>query len=289
LSQGPDNLDELLAAAFLQARAALPEIDLPQEPFARFLTARLDAEATQAPERALDGLNVPDLYLACACSLGNGRGVELFVQRHLAQVPRYLARLNPEPGLADEVRQELSRKLLVASPPDPPHIDGYRGRGSLESWVAVSAQRMALTLLQRQQRAGVPVEVNSLERALAESMNPEIKLAKAHLKKNFEEAIRHALAGLSSRDRTLLRLTIVSGMGCRQLGVIYRVHSATVARWLTKIREDLLASIQGFLHANQGIDAVDLPSMLGFARSQIDVSLKRLLEDLDPPGEPDVL
>ena len=70
-------------------------------------------------------------------------------------------------------------------------------------------------------------------------------------------------------------------MGCRQLGVMYGVHTATVARWIAKIREDLFAHVQAHLQQTRGIDATEIGSLLGFARSQIDVSLTGLLDERD--------
>ena len=276
------DLDSRLERACATARAELPQVAGPEESFLRFLAQRV--EAGKDPAAAFETLNLPDLYLACGCVLKIPAALTEFTERYLNRVGRYLTRLNPDPNLADEVRQELSRKLLVAAPPEPARIAGYNGRGSLDAWVAVSAQRMALTLLQREQRAGIPVAGDQLERALAESNNPELMLAKTHLKAAFEQAIRTALGKLSSRDRTLLRLTVVSGVGCRQLGTMYGVHSATMARWIGKIREDLFESIQGVLRQQQGIEPSEIVSLLGFARSQIDLSLAGLMVHDDPPA-----
>jgi RNA polymerase sigma-70 factor (ECF subfamily) len=192
-----------------------------------------------------------------------------------------VGRLSPDPVLAEEVQQELAQRLLVADAPEHPRlprIASYNGRGPLDSWVAVSAQRTALNMLQRQ-RTGVPDATAELERVLTESPDPELQVARAHLKENFEWAMRTALRALSPRDRLLLRLSVVSGLSCRKLGVMHGVHAATAARWIERIRDELFASIQRTLRDRQGIDPADLPSLLGLVRSRLELSLSGLFEE----------
>src|SRR5437660_11970880 len=134
-----ERVDDLLAEALALAHAALPGLQIDDRRFIQHLAGRVEPDQSLAA--ALEVLNVADLYLACGCLAGDAAAIDRFVQTYLTKVGKYLARLNPEPSLVDEVRQELSRKLLVGEPPDQPRIATYHGRGSLEAWVAVSAQR----------------------------------------------------------------------------------------------------------------------------------------------------
>jgi RNA polymerase sigma-70 factor, ECF subfamily len=120
---------------------------------------------------------------------------------------------------------------------------------------------------------------------LTESPDPELHVAKAHLKEDFESAMRTALRALSPRDRLLLRLSVVSGLSCRKLGVMHGVHAATAARWIERIRDEILTSIQRTLRDKQGIDPADMPSLLGLVRSRLELSLAGLLEDVGDAGE----
>jgi RNA polymerase sigma-70 factor (ECF subfamily) len=271
------NLDAALTRAVADAGATLPEVAarLPAETFAAFLGSKLDPG--ESPLAALGELHLGDLYLALACREGLAPAVQRFVDEHLARVPRYVARLRPDPLLAEEVQQELAQRLLVATPPDPPRIATYNGRGPLDSWLAVAAQRTALNLIKRQQRDPQGEPADQLERALTESPDPELQLARMHLKQNFEWAMRAALRALSPRDRLLLRLTVVSGLSCRKLGVMHGVHPATAARWIERIREELFSSIGRSLQEARGIDPDELPSLLGLVRSRLELSLSGLL------------
>jgi RNA polymerase sigma-70 factor (ECF subfamily) len=272
-------LETQLAEAVARARAAWPDVALGEERFAAVLGSKI--EPGESPLRALAQLHVEDLYLAAACQLGEEGAVRRFVTEHLAQVPKYVARISTNPQVADEVQQDLAQRLLLAGgdqAASPPKIASYNGRGPLDGWLAVSAQRSALNLVQRQ-RLGVPDPRADLERALTESPDPELQVVKAELKGKFEEAMRAALRELSPRDRLLLRLSVVSGLSVRKLGEMHGVHASTAARWIERIRDQVLSSIQGALEATRGIDRGDLPSLVGLVRSRLELSLSGLLAD----------
>jgi RNA polymerase sigma-70 factor (ECF subfamily) len=271
------DLEGLLGQALEQARAPWPGLPLSDEDFLAYLGARVEAGA-DAPAAALARLHLPDLYLACGCAGGLPDAVAAFLEHHLRDLPRYLARLSLNPSLIEEVRQELCQRLLVAEPPEAPRIASYTGRGPLGAWVAVAAQRMALNLLGRRGETRTQPLSDALERRLAESADPELLLARAHLRDGLQAAIRHALSGLSTRDRTLLRLSVIGGVGCRKLGEMYGVNFATVSRWLARARASLLAGVEDFLKTERGIDPAELTSLLGAARSQIDLSLSGLID-----------
>jgi RNA polymerase sigma-70 factor (ECF subfamily) len=263
--------EALLASALAEARAAWPALDIPEAEFMRFLGSRCEGPET------LGDLSVPDLYLAFGCALGVPAAVNAFVGRYLAAVPQFIAHIDAGGWLAEEVRQELAEKLLVAQPPAPPRIASYGGRGPLESWVAVSAQRTALTVLRRRDPGAARSGGDSLEQLLSGGMDPELALAKAEVKRDFEEALRAALRAQSPRDRMLLRLNLVSGLSCQKIGKIYGVNASTIARWIAVARDKMLAEVQRHLKQTRNLEPHHLQSLLGLARSQIDLSLSGVL------------
>jgi RNA polymerase sigma-70 factor, ECF subfamily len=270
------DLDGVLSQALEQAHASWPALQLEDEDFLAYVGARVDP-GPDPPAEALARLHLTDLYLACGCARGRPEAVAAFMDQHLRDLPRYLARVSTDPSLVEEVRQELCRRLLVAEPPEAPRIVTYTGRGPLSAWVAVAAQRTALNLLGRGGAGRTRPLDDALERRLADNVDPEQLLTRAHLRDGLRAAIRHALAGLSARDRTLLRLSVLGGVGCRKLAEMYGVNFATVSRWLARSRASLLAAVETFLKKEHGIDPAELTSMLGAARSQIDLSLSGLL------------
>jgi hypothetical protein len=83
---------------------------------------------------------------------------------------------------------------------------------------------------------------------------PSVGLAAAlfdgpQYRNGFKRALENALGGLKPRDRNLLRLHYAAGVSVDGLGRAYRVQHATAARWLTRIRGQLLDNIRKELHS----------------------------------------
>lgn len=53
----------------------------------------------------------------------------------------------------------------------------------------------------------------------------------------MKHAIEDAAAELAPRDRALLRLHLVERASIDDIAALYRVHRATVARWIQSARE----------------------------------------------------
>jgi RNA polymerase sigma-70 factor (ECF subfamily) len=282
VTQTPPALEPWLARALDQARAAWPGIDVPAPPFLQAVAAAIAAGPAPGGDDPLARVHITDLYLACGCVLGLPAATRTFVSQHLAAVPRYLGHIDPSAWLAEEVAQALAVKLLVARPPDPPRIAGYGGRGPLDSWVAVAAQRAALSLLRKRDPAA-PGSASDLEGALSVGLDPELRLARAEVKRQFEGGLRVALGALGARDRMLLRLSLVAGLSCQKIGKIYGVNASTASRWIARARDQVLAHLQRHLEQTHGLDPAELGSLLGLARSQIELSLSGVLGD-GPPG-----
>ena len=111
----------------------------------------------------------------------------------------------------DELRQEVRRKLLVASPDGAIKLVRYAGRGKLRGLVKVVAVRSALDLVRRERGrpAGPPED---LERLASPAENPELHVLKAHYREAFRAAFARAVEGLERRDRNILRLHLLGGM-----------------------------------------------------------------------------
>lgn len=77
----------------------------------------------------------------------------------------------------------------------------------------------------------------------------------------------------------MLRYNVLKGLNIAEIGAIYQVHRATVARWIAHARELLLQSTRERL--TQRLHAADheLDSILRLIESQMDVSLRRCLDD----------
>ena len=93
-----------------------------------------------------------------------------------------------------------------------------------------------------------------------------------------DEASRIAYSYDNSR-RSVLPDAVALPESIEQIGAIYRVHRATVARWIADARELLLHQTRELLSRRVRVSNDELESILWLIDSQMDVSLHRCLDD----------
>jgi RNA polymerase sigma-70 factor (ECF subfamily) len=257
-----------LQAAYQAGRAAFPGVELAEARYAEFVRERLGAALPEAPIAA-------DLFLACACIDGDRRALEAFDAGYLALVPQFVARLEASAAGIDELRQRLREKLFVGVAGGPPKIAEYTGRGRLQSWLRVVAIRSALN-----EKASHKPEspASDLDERLA-TADPELDYLRQRYRGEFRDAFAAAFAKLEPRDRTMLRLHLVDGLGIDRLAPMYGVHRATAARWLASVRESLFVGTRDALRARLGVSATEFASLVRLVRSELDLSIRRLLDE----------
>jgi RNA polymerase sigma-70 factor, ECF subfamily len=277
----PAEAEAIIASHIAAGRAAWPHVRVDDAEFARFLARRVGAGDDLVEE--LRELPAADLYLACACAAGDTRAIAAFETAYFANVDTAVVAMRAPIGAADEVKQILRTRFFVPTNGRPPAIADFGGRGNLHGWVRVSAARELLRLFKKERRK---VELSeALLDEIAPFPDPETAAVKAKCRTELAAAFRAALAALSPRDRTLLRYQIADGLGIDAIGAIFRVHRATVARWLAAIRERLVADTQERLGATLRLDAGEVRSVIRLVRSQLDFSLVSLLAG-DDTGAP---
>ena len=270
---------EALEQAIEAGRAAWPKIALAPAAFAFHVGRVMEEEAARTTEAAVAGLaalHAADLFLACAAAAGEPAALAEFEARYMKPLPFILGGVAALPGDPDTVCAALRDKLLVSRDGAPPRIATYGGRGPLAAWVAIAAQRMALSL-DRQESALRRAHDRAMNEAIAVELNPELRHMKARYKEAVEEAFRDALGELDDRDRALLRLGLVGGMNLEAIGAAYNVNASTVSRWLAKIRKGILDRTLAILRGRLRLSEPEAASIARLVTSQIDVSVVRLL------------
>lgn len=231
-------------------------------------------------QSALDRGN--DIYLALACAAGNAAAVKLFEQTFLRVAPRQLGRMTLTTDQQDELLQRLRVKVLVGP---TARIRDYLGSGPLGAWVRVCAVRLALEMKAQRQDHKLS-ERKTLDAFVASTPNAESLLASRQHAGGLRQALQEAIAALSARDRTLLRLHYLDEMTIDVLGNIYGVHRATVARWLVAIRGDLLKRVRLDLAGQIGASPSEAQSlaqlMVREGRTSVATQVGRLLASDSP-------
>jgi RNA polymerase sigma-70 factor (ECF subfamily) len=279
-----------LAAALEQARLAgqraWPEVPLPAAEFAAHLAARLPDGPD--PRAVLERLFVADLHLACAALRGDPRGVRALRDAHQGALRADLLRTGLDESEADDLMQRVFDKLLVKSPERPARIAQYAGQGPLRAWLRVVARREALNQRARDRRevAWAQEDLEQLLGALAQA-DPELDQCKREFQREFKAAFEEAFAALATRERNLLRHVVFDRLSLEQIGRLYRVHQSTVSRWMARLQQTLLRRTLKALGARLRIERGEAASIVRQFQSQLEVSMRRLLDAPRPAPETD--
>jgi RNA polymerase sigma-70 factor (ECF subfamily) len=269
----PAGLDAALEQAIASARAARPTIVVSPLEFAAALGAAVgDAED---PVAAIPSVHAGDLWLATACAAEDRTAIgEL--DRTLATLRPTLAKMGASRETVDELLQEICTRLLVAAPDRPARIRGYRGRSDLRSWLKVAAVRDAVRMLRRERTPNDPDELDVL---MDSSSDPELQALADEYRVAFRAAFSLALSELPARDRNLLRYHLLDELTIDDIGAIHRVHRATAARWLVRIREHLYVATRSEIMRSLALSPHEIDSMLRLIRSRLDASVARGLAE----------
>src|SRR5262249_35851216 len=148
------------------------------------------------------------------------------------------------------------------------------GRGGLVPWLRAAAMRTAIDLMRA--RREFPSDADHLAE-VAGTFDPLLAALKQQYRDEFRTAFRDAAAELTDRERTLLRYRFVDDLTIDEIGVLYRAHRATVARWIATIRESLFEGTRAHLVARLMLSEGELDSVLRLIDSQLEISLDAVI------------
>lgn len=263
-----------LTEACETASRAWPTLQLSMPEFAARIAEVLP---TQDPLAALRALAAGDLYLATACARGEDHAVSLcdthFFPALTAPLARFRATLPMEEAL-----QAVRFRLFVPANDRAPKIAEYAGRGALAAWLRVVAVRTAISIVRGTVRE-IPVDDEFLGAHVGETEDPELAILKRRYREDFQTAVSEAMAELTSRDRTILRLQYLDKVSIDGLASLYSVHRATAARWVATIRESLRDRTRERLANKLAASEGDAASIMRLVQSQLDLSIRKLLAE----------
>ncbi|RKG95997.1 RNA polymerase subunit sigma-70 [Corallococcus sp. CA053C] len=265
-------LESLLCKHVEAARTAWPTLPLSAEAFVRHLSRHLPVGKAAEVLCILHGA---DLYLACACATGEPSALRAFEQHILRHIPARLGAVSP--SMVEEVLQTLRERLLVGRGEAPPRIGSYGGRGPLLTWVGITAARIAGELVERNGREVLVTEPPEAFARMLASGNPEHELLREDARQFLVDVLQKVVAVLSERERALLRLHHLHGFTMDRLALMYGDSRSGVARKVAQAREQLLERVHAELATRLKPDALAMESLLGLVRSQLDISLHRML------------
>jgi RNA polymerase sigma-70 factor, ECF subfamily len=175
----------------------------------------------------------------------------------------------------EEIQQQLRQKLLHAPQGGAAKISSYSGRGALERWLRAAAVRLAVN---RQQRAKAVVAIDDvLPHLAAVEKDPELRAIRKRCGAALNAALRDSFQMLTLQERNLLRMHIVEKLSASEIARHYQTHRVTIGRWLDRARLTLLEETRRRLSERLNLGRAEFESLLGVVRSELDISLNRVL------------
>jgi RNA polymerase sigma-70 factor, ECF subfamily len=255
--------------AMERGRTAWPGVVLDRAVFERAV-ARHSAMLDGTLEAWLEHRGT-DLFLATAAAQGDATALALLDARFFASLGATVRSIDTSAAFLDEVRQELRVYLLVPRPDAPPRIADFAARGSLSSWLHVTAARTAISLKRRARAA--PAD---WPEALP-AVSPEVAYLRERYRDDLEEAFRESVRELTSRERNILRMHFLDGVPLDRIAAMYGTHRTTLGRWVAQACDDIVARTKKRLGARVNLPAGAMDSIVDLLRSEVDFSASLLM------------
>jgi RNA polymerase sigma-70 factor (ECF subfamily) len=264
-------MDALWRSGFERGGQSWPTVKLGYERFCASLT-RLGHAADTLPE------HIEAVYVCAAGALGNDAACRAIEERYFGAMRSAIARVDGRKDFIDEVLQLLRVHLFSG---EAPKIQTYTGRGPLERWLRTVVMRLAFRQkkARARQRPNPPEELGAAP-TFASRRDGAEEPFKAVYARAFERALDEAFRTLTSRERAVLRLHFAEGMNIDEIGRVYAVHRATVARWIAGYREALAKSVRAQLETKFGqLTRDEFDSLFSLVYEQLDLSVTTLLRN----------
>jgi RNA polymerase sigma-70 factor (ECF subfamily) len=221
-------------------------------------------------------MHATDLALTSRCLAGDTGAIAELEATVFPAVVHGLARRDLEPW-RDEILQRVRVVLFTPANGRGPELAAYTGRGPLRAWITVIAMRIGFKLARRDGRE-VASEPTALLDALTDpASDPSLAHAKQLYRTQFRSAFLGALATLDQADRNLLRQSLLERRSIDELAKELGIHRATAARRIQQVKTKLLEQTRRTLASELDVSHGVVDSIIALVRSQIDLSLERVL------------
>jgi RNA polymerase sigma-70 factor, ECF subfamily len=151
-------------------------------------------------------------------------------------------------------------------------IASYGGRGALRQWLRAVASRTGLRLRPDPKRNVSLAD----DFAGAGADDLELDYLKRTYGPAFQESFREALEAMPQKTRLLLKQRFRHQLSIADLGALHGVHEATISRWVTTARAELVAATREAMMRRLRIGRGDVSSILRLIESRIDITLSSL-------------
>ena len=238
---------------------------------------------TEQQEAFFKGVKVADLVLAKACAAGNERAWEHFIVLYSQPLTRAAIAISGSQTVGKDLADAFYAELYGLTTREGQRkcpLDSYLGRGSLMGWLRTTLAQRFVDHYRRTYREESLEELTLDAPASDSATQPQpAELA------TLSEAVQAALGEQGAEERFLLAAYYIDGRTLAEIGVLLRVHEATVSRRVRRatdaVRKRLLRNLE-----KSGMSRRAAEETLGTDPRDVDLkmNLKKLLQisEADP-------
>ena len=231
-------------------------------------------------------IRAQELCLAIACEQGSDEAWQFFETEYRHLMNGAARSLTKDEVEAEDLAQFVFGELYGL------RFDGdrrmsklshYSGRGSLGGWLRAVVYQCFIDRKRQTARFEQVEEVEEFDRlALASAAYTNSKPAASlsrpdniedvRLRRATEEAMTKAFAEIDVKDQLLLNYYYFDDLTLREIGLLMKVHEATICRWLAKSQREVKRKTEEILQRSYGLRRAEVAECLEIAaRTELDV------------------
>lgn len=212
-------------------------------------------------EKAMRGLHLEDLALACACAEGSEEAWEHFMRAYRPVLYRAADAIDPS-GRAREVADAIYAELFGVEERDGRRrslLRYFHGMSSLGTWLrAVLSQRWVDEIRRHRRLEPLPEEDPGAPGARLSVPAAPPDPGRRRWADAMQQALAAAIAALDPRDRLRLGCYYAQEMTLAQIGRLVGEHEATVSRHLARTRRALREDVERRLRESWGFSSAEV-------------------------------
>jgi len=238
-----------------------------------------NAEATPAAiDEYLDTLRADDFALALACTHGNERAWEGFIEKYRPVLYGAAHALTHDEAGARELADSLWADLYGMDPHAAERrslLGYYGGRSSLGTWLHAVLARRFVDLTRVAARTK-PLESRPNEPATdGYPSDPD----RSRYVSALGAALSEALGALEPRDRLRLGYYYLENLTLREIARLLSEHPSSVSRRLQQTRGELKRRVERWLRREQNLSEEQIRLCYDYAAEQSPFDLRRALSE----------
>ncbi len=238
-----------------------------EDAFAASIQATIAAQGEAIYER----LVLADVYLALGCLGRNDCAVRRFLERFGDYLSHLARRDAPNSAAADDIEAELLATLFLPRKGEDvttARLYGYRGMGTLQGWLRVTARRLVIDLIRKQKRHEGEERLERVPTPVVDAQHRLVSLDAAWRLRHIFVAV---VESLSPEERDLMRRYYRDGQVLREIGADLGIDTTSAYRRIAAIRTKMFKRFRSQAQSELGLGERDLKALLSDLADGLDL------------------